>query len=650
MRTCRAILLTIFFAPPQAEVLEWEAPDLFERSTVDRVRLSKDRRAIELEEGELFEDDGPAAGFSYKPNEEILKDGMAIRKDLLIPDPRARAASLLIGSVDSFRVSINGKPAALEGTRTTGKYWRIGSFDPSLLRAGLNQIVLEGPGRIWIARDDEYAAGSRTRTTHPNRSLKSVDGGKTWDDVRLGTAGNVDGEYYVRVLLNRFHSRGEMTLPVVDLGQGKPLSSIGPLRVAAKAEGRIAVRVRTGPTVHPEDGTWTAWKEPEGNPAGRFLQAKVELTTSDPLQTPRLQSVRIQAKPVRTPDWTAPLKLTGFSQGAVLRTSIPFEDEPFDHPKLKALREQHGLDDVVKGANGEFETIVRLATWVSGRWQKMHLSESYPPWDAMEILRARDDGVPVGGFCQQYNLVLLQACQSFGIPGRAVSVGQGEAAGQIPGSGHEVVEIWSNDHRTWVYIDANTGWYFEDQELKQPLSLLDLRGRQLSALRGRPFRPVRIVPFARTRHSWKGLKDWPAFLELRLIPRSNFLEAKSPLPLNQGMRGWFWTGHAVWTDDELPASPIYSRLIRRQGDFDWGLNQVGITLEPTVTPGEFNVHLETVTPGFETFLADVDGAGAKPVVSGFRWKLHAGMNRLDVSSRNRAGRTGPLRSATIESP
>lgn len=663
MTICRAILLAAaVLAPRQADVLELNAPDLFDRCTVDRVRLSKDRRSIELEEGELFEDDGPAAGYSYKPNEEILKDGIAIRKDLLIPDPRARAAGLLIGSADPFRVSINGKPAALEGTRTTGKYWKISSFDPSLLRPGLNQIVLEGPGKIWIARDDEYAAGSRTRTSHPNRSAKSVDGGKTWDDARLGTSGNVDGEYYVRMLLSRFHARGEVTLPVVDLGNlqrktywGSPLSSVGPVHVSARGEGRIVVRARTGPTIQPEDGTWTPWREPDPqgrveNPTGRYLQARVELSTLDPLLTPRLQSVRIQAETVRTPDWTAPLKIKALFNGPALRTSIPFEYEPFDHPKLKAFREQHGLDEVVKGAAGEFDTILRLATWVSGRWQKMHLSESYPPWDATEILRVREDGDPVGGFCQQYNLVLLQACASFGIPGRAVSIGQGEAAGQIPGSGHEVVEIWSNEHMTWVYVDANTGWHFEDQELKQPLSLWELRERQLAALRGKPFRPLRIVQFAKTRHTWKGLTDWPAFLELRLIPRSNFLEARSPLPLNQGMRGWFWTGHAVWTDDDLPASPIYSRLLRRRHDFDWALNMSRLMLEPTATAGEFKVHVDTATPGFETLLAAIDGAGSKPVASGFLWKLHPGKNSLEVSSRNRAGRTGIPATVSIESP
>jgi hypothetical protein len=38
--------------------------------------------------------------------------------------------------------------------------------------------VLRGSGKVLIARDDEFALGSRTRTHHPNRSAKSTDAGR----------------------------------------------------------------------------------------------------------------------------------------------------------------------------------------------------------------------------------------------------------------------------------------------------------------------------------------------------------------------------------------------------------------------------------------------------------------------------------------
>jgi hypothetical protein len=47
-----------------------------------------------------------------------------------------------------------------------------------------------------------------------------------------------------------------------------------------------------------------------------------------------------------------------------------------------------------------------------------------------------------------------------------------------------------------------------------------------------------------------------------------------------------------------------------------------------------------VTPGFDAFLAEIDGADAQPVESAFWWRLHAGVNRLAVRPKNIAGRDG----------
>jgi hypothetical protein len=465
----------------------------------------------------------------------------------------------------------------------------------------------------------------------------------------------LDGEYYVRLFLDRYQAQGALTLPVLDVGNlagqslAPPVSSLGPVRITADAEKRpttpITVRVRSGNTYVPDEKHWSAWhalREEEGvleKPFGRYLQVAVELATADPLKTPRLKQVVIEAKPERRADWTKKLRVLDSHNQEIVRTSIPFEYEPFDHPRLKTLRQSYRLDDVVKGAKGEFELILRLAAWSSKQWAKGHLREAYPPWDALEILKPHADGMPVGGFCQQYNVVFLQACESFGLVGRAVSLGPGEFGSRIR-SGHEVVEIWSNDHRKWVYVDGQMAWYFADQESGTPLSLLELRDRQLATLRGKPTAAVKLVQVADVGHRWQGLDGFPPFVELRLLPRSNFLQQKSPLPLNQGMRGWFWTGHYVWTDQQSPASLLYGNRIGNRRNWEWTLNQAYYVLEPTANAGEVRVHLDTETPAFQTFLADIDGKGARPVAPTFLWKLEEGRNRSEVRSRNSAGREG----------
>ena len=103
----------------------------------------------------------------------------------------------------------------------------------------------------------------------------------------------------------------------------------------------------------------------------------------------------------------------------------------------------------------------------------------------------------------------------------------------------------------------------------------------------------------------------------------------------------------MWTDAE-EALLIYGARMARRGDWEWTLNQAHCVLEASATPGEVRVHFETVTPGFDTFIADVDGAGGKPGASPFMWKLHPGENRLDVWPRNKAGREGIRSSITLK--
>ena len=220
------------------------------------------------------------------------------------------------------------------------------------------------------------------------------------------------------------------------------------------------------------------------------------------------------------------------------------------------MRKHFKLDDVVAGAKDELDLIGMLAIWSSQRWEKGHLGQIYPAWDALEILKSHTDGQPVGGFCQQYNLVFLQACECFGLVGRAISIGPDNRGLLKIRGGHEVVEIWSNQFGKWIYVDGNAAWYFVDASSRVPLSLRELRERQLQTATGAEAKPLEIVKLAETKYEWKGITSWPPFGELRLVPRSSFLAEKSPLPLNQGMRGWFWTGHYVWNDELSPAALI----------------------------------------------------------------------------------------------
>jgi len=657
-----AVLCAPFvFSPAQAATLHLDARTIYERAVSSNITLAPDGSALQLKSGEVFQDDGPAAGFSYKPDREPLSHGMEIRKQLLIPDPRASKAVLMVGHGGDLKVEVNGNPQKLEAPQKTGwGQWQAYDIDPAALKPGMNDIVIWGTGMVQIARaDDSYAE-------LPHRSAQSTDGGKSWSVDRLGAAGDIAGEYYVRVYLQHFVPRGSILLPVMDVANlecnplAPPLTAPGALQVSVttgqEAASGVILRVRSGTSYVPGPETWSEWMllPSVGRlkaPRGRFVQVEVTLATADPLVTPRLSEITLDTAPTLAKDWTKAVKVVDSHNEEIVRTSIPFRYEPFTQPRLKELRTRYRLDDVVSGAKTELDIIAKLAAWASRqwKWEEWHLDEFYPAWDALEILKKHPDGKPVGGFCQQYDLVFLQACESFGFVGRDISIDSG-TLGRPTMIGHEPMEIWSNQFRKWIWIDGTAAYYPEDSATGVPLSLWEVRRRQLRVLRGQEVEPTRIVHIVDSVHPWRGLDVDMSFAELRLIPRSNFLEQKWPLPLNNGRRGWAWTGFDVWTDADVPAELIHPNLVTRHGNFEWTLNQVHYALEPTLKRGEFLVHLDTETPGFETFMAEIDGGEKSPVTAIFPWKLHAGRNRLKVWPRNNAGRDGIASWIDLEMP
>jgi hypothetical protein len=655
---CLAALVALCFVgtPNVAgDVLHMNAKAVYEAAVSDGVLLSGAEDAIILASGVLVEDDGPAAGYSYLPNVERLNPSLRLRKQLLVERPAARAATLLVSRGGDLKVWVNGSQIQLPAPQRVGNYWQAYEIDPLYLRPGINDFTFAGSGSLTIARAEDFASGSLDRPQHPGRSFKSRDGGQTWQQ-NLGSRDDVQGEYYVRLFLDQHQPTGTLLLDVIDtanlsrLAVAPPLPADQPIRVTIAAEQppgtSVILRYRTANTINPEAPDWSPWQNLEALTATlppssqRFVQFAIDISTSDPLATPRIRSVTITSTTERSDrDWWHHVHVVEQQNPRVVRSSIPFRYEPFDRPELAQLRREHDLDRVVQGAASELELITRLAAWTSHRWRRGHLGESYPPWNALEILKPHADGTPVGGFCLQYNLVFMQACASFGLAGRVVSLGQGNRTTEYR-SGHEVVEIWSNELAKWVFIDADRAWYPADEISGQPLSLLELRQHQLNMLAGQAAAPLKHVRLTDLPHPWSGPGQLPPFLELRLVPRSNFLEQPAPLPLNQGMQGWSWNGHAVWTDEQFPAGLIYGLRVTDPRNFQWTLNQAHYRLEALVSPWQLRVHLDTHTPGFETFVAAMDDGEAVPVGSSILWALKPGLNRMSVWPRNIAGRDG----------
>src|SRR2546425_2290946 len=162
--------------------------------------------------------------------------------------------------------------------------------------------------------------------------------------------------------------------------------------------------------------------------------------------------------------------VTSEQNGEFTVSSYTLREDDFNHPRLRLLRGREKLDEVVSGAKTQFEAIRLLRAWTRRQWEPGG-SLYYPPWDAVEILdlarKYRNRG-----FCAQYGIVLLQACQSLGIHARYVDL-----------PGHFVVAVWSDDYNRWVVMDPTNDIHYEREGV--PLRGRDLyRGYWTDDLRG----------------------------------------------------------------------------------------------------------------------------------------------------------------------
>jgi hypothetical protein len=634
------------------------------------VRLNESG-AIILYDRLLVEDDGPGMGSDADwlktdraPTTEIAGD-VRVKKTLHIDHLRAAEARLVVPP--GLGVEINGH--AVESS-ADAEFLVIA---PTLLAEGDNEIVLSSPDgkarTIKIAPTADILRNAPERKSRPRRSFKSVDAGKTWAPI--------DGEYMVRLHLIQYAPRGEVVSPVMELGgtmKGHaPLLApvdVQAVELSADADApdgsKVDLAFRAGINPVFDATTWTAWT-PAGAefPAGaRYMQWKATLSSDDPFKTPALRSVAVKAQinRARAPDWAAALSPGEYHNEQIRYTSMPFEYENPRHPKMVALRKKYKLDEIVSGGATETERLARLRDWIAHQWKICAPEVNYPAWDADEILTRKY------GFCVQYAVTMMQCAISLGYQARFVF---GNNPGAFDGGGHEVCEIWSNEHRKWMLFDVNQDWHYVNARTRQPMSMLEVHdlvvktyyNGQLATPSNAPQQRVRadnlaicygpgVVPgtppeeFAR--HFVDGHYTAPTrWLLVNYIPRNNFYAKPYPRPKTQGA-DWNWSDYWCWEDAATPKRWLYRNFTARRSDLNWTLNQVCFDATVKDQPGVIAVQMGTFTPFFNTYLINVNREGWKESDRTFEWNLRSGRNRLEMRVRNTSGILGPISSLELE--
>lgn len=630
----------------------------FDANTRDlNLDLDAESGYVSLAKGVTYADE---MGSCNNRDIETVSQTQWIRKQFWVGNPRTENAVLLPyiarkprpGS--RLRIQINDKEIIFEEP-TEREYWvdcwtKI-PIPAEALRPGLNTFIFSADG-------DETWHFLIEHSRQPNRSAKSRDAGRNWDDERLGVNDTGDGEYMIRLKLDQYPSCGVMESPMIDLGKlasedgiAVPFDLYGirfNLQADKPAGTRIDLKCRLGWTPEYDLETWTDWFDvtsdhPHHLPlVPRYLQWQMTLRTDNPRCTPRVEGLKISVDVEVETEGDAPsLKITEWSVPTVIQSSHRFSYLPAGTKRAEILRKRWKLDDVIAEAESELDRFARLSAWTRGQWEdgwNMGEIDFCPPWDSMVILELASRQFALG-MCTHYTTVFVHACAALGLIARTLVI-----------RCHCVAEVWSEDYDKWVMIDTGgdsndetkATYYYTRNRI--PMSALDIHDAWIR----QDFDGVAIEPKSAAKRFEKDVISRTQLFERFCIHlRNDELRTLSPGESEHGAGSYHYDGYLWWKDDRTPPHPWFSKHSGRVGDFYWTPNRTQIHLSRTDHPEVLHVELTTTTPNFKAYLVQMNNGDWEPQPDGFSWKLRQGENCLRVRAVNKFGWKGRESRVTI---
>jgi hypothetical protein len=644
---------------------------------------------VQLFDIDLVENDSPGAGASEKGiSNDVVWGRNHARKILFLDDPRARKAwiVLFVYSQGKYPLSlkVNGKQTKVDNwdAKKSSELYRWSEFPAEWLVKGKNTFDLSCPEassekegwNLYLSRADEFEAGGGDPAHAGETSFKSIDGGETWKRSPFGPLGQTAAEYSLRLSLDRAVKTGWLASQVIDLWRGDSADPIVPQREIQKM--KLAVRaqvpegtkieyfLRRGSDPDPFAQSWEEYRFIGSGPAldyetggadlnRRYVQFRAVLSTSNPLNSPVIESVNLTADLIERVPLHTNIRVVEADNPPICYSSLAWEWEKWDRPEFAELRKRENLDEVVAGCRTEFDAQVKLMHYVNRRWYPDNPLPEYPGWDALSILR-RIDNAGGGGMCIQFADVLGGMCMAYGWQARLVNC-----------IGHEVIEVWNDEYGKWVFFDAEFfDHYNYDPATAEPLDMLELHNRYMDY-----FYPDRAIDWMNFLSPWDDrLPGKPTPVKrgiaapndsilihhfgriitsgfanaafLRIIPRNNWYEKPTPRPLAHGSTWWPWGGYVNWYDDRTPPKRQYAFHTDRPRDMWPDLNKVHVDMTQGFGNDRLFLRFETYTPNFSHFEVNADDTGWKEVGERWTWLLQSGRNTLEVRAVSKLGAKG----------
>lgn len=320
--------------------------------------------------------------------------------------------------------------------------------------------------------------------------------------------------------------------------------------------------------------------------------------------------------------------------------------EQLQSPRIRRLREEYNLEDVLEGGRGEFRRMLLLRHWVHSRWPIDN--EQRFSGDAFAILEKAKTGA--GFHCSHAMRVqhAVMTAMGFVVRDLGVDCNHKEFGRSIH---HGVNEVWSNEYAKWVLLDAKYDIHFERNGV--PLSALELH----EAARSGGEDVTRVQGPDRERVPMKGLEYptssvagywWVAYH----VPLDRFTgqtrDSRLVIFDNPAFREtvWFRGSSSGLKKHWAYAADAFLPTEQRR-EIEWTPGVPDLQLRQA-SKGELDVAFHSVTPNLNAYLVRTDGGAWQPADGGqFRWKLKPGRNTLDVRTQNHFDVTGPAVTATV---
>lgn len=327
----------------------------------------------------------------------------------------------------------------------------------------------------------------------------------------------------------------------------------------------------------------------------------------------------------------------------IIHSRHHFAYQPYDEPKLHAVRQEYRLDEIVEGAATELEAMVLLRNWARSRFRRYDYQPLMDNFDALKVLqndiRNPDRSAHRPGQirpCKFFPLFYSQILLSMGYQVRMVRISDPESNVY---DGHGMTEVWSNQFEKWITMDPDLNLHYERDG--EPLNLIEVHNARYEP------RPTGIEMV-------RGVQTAGDMDEIRQFTVEEMINQHTYIQIidmrNDWMTNYYFQGHPmrsdqaslVWVDDNVPPVFHMNPTTRNVADFYWTLNQAEIwTARKTMDGESLAVVFSTVTPNFKHFEVTMDEGQVRVIDDGhFEWVLHEGRNSLRVRPVNQFGIKG----------